>query len=100
MTRDGDALTELFEEGGVLSARDGDSEARGEEATVRSATAMWEGGRTYLAEPQRILQWRDTALVVAEAGITVMRRGNDGAWRYAISLLAPDHATTTKEEER
>ena len=35
-------------------------------------------------------QVRDTALVVAAAGIHVLRRGGDGAWRAAISLLELD----------
>lgn len=96
--RDRDAVTQLFDDGAVLVAGDGPREARGAEEIARSAEAMWERGREYLADPQRILQARDTALVVAEQGINVVRRGSDGCWRYAISLLSLDHSTTKEEQ--
>ncbi len=59
---------------------------------------MWERDRTYLADPRRVLQARDTALVVAARAINVLRRGDDGTWRYAITLLDIDD--TTPQEER
>lgn len=96
VTRNRAGLAELFEDGAVLVAGDGRREARGGEQIARFAVAMWEGDRTYVAEPRQVLQARDTALVVAERGINVVRRGSDGAWRYAISLLAFD-PTPTKE---
>jgi hypothetical protein len=43
-----------------------------------------------------VLQSRDTALVVADAGLHVVRRGSDGAWRAAISLLDPIEPTRTE----
>ena len=88
--RDRGALAELFEDGAVLASGDGLREARGGEAIARYATVMWGAERTYLADPRRVLQARDTALVVGERGINVVRRGSDGAWRYAISLLSPN----------
>lgn len=93
--RDREALAELFEDGAVLG--DGLREARGRDQIARLAGDMWEGDRTYLAEPRRILQARDTALVVADRSVNIVRRGGDGAWRYAISLLVND--TTAKEEQ-
>ena len=96
--RDREALVQLFEEGAVLVAGDGPQEARGGEEIARFATAMWERDRTYLADPRRIVQARDTALVVAEGGINAVRRGSDGAWRYAISLLSLDDAITKEEQ--
>ncbi len=96
--RDREALAELFEIGAVLVASDGAPEVRGGEAIARLATAMWEHDRSYLADPRRVLQARDTALVVADRGINVVRRGSDGTWRYAISLLTLDD--TTKEREQ
>jgi hypothetical protein len=96
--RDREALAPLFEEGAVLVADDGSPEARGGEGISRLVVSMWERDRIYVADPWRILQSRDTALVVAERGINVLRRGGDGAWRYAIALLSPDH--TAEEEER
>src|SRR5680860_841480 len=86
--RDREALSQLFEDGAVLLAGDGLQEARGGEEIARFATAMWRCDRTYLADPRRVLQARDTALVVAGRSINVLRRGSDGAWRYAISLLS------------
>jgi hypothetical protein len=52
-------------------------EARGEEI-ARFAEALWDRDFTYLADPRRVLQARDTALVVAERGVNVVRRGRDG----------------------
>ena len=96
--RDGEALVELFEDGAVLVAGDGSAEARGSEEIARWATAMWESDRVYLAEPRRVVQARDTALLAGREGINVVRRGGDGAWRYAISVLSVDN--TTSEEEQ
>jgi hypothetical protein len=44
------------------------------------------------------LQARNTGLIVTYRGINVVRRGSDGAWRYAIALLSRDDTTT--EEKR
>lgn len=95
--RDREELAELFEEGAVLVAGDGLQEARGGEEIARLATAMWDRDRTYVADPRRVLQARDTALVVTDGGINVVRRGSDGAWRYAISLLSPGDTRAKKE---
>src|SRR5688572_5063999 len=88
--RDAAALAQLFEEGAVLVAGDGVQEARDGEEIVRFARAMWERDYTYVANPRRVLQTRDTALVVAERSINVVRRGSDGTWRFSISLLDID----------
>jgi hypothetical protein len=45
-----------------------------------------------------VLQARTTGLVLTRRGINVVRRGSDGAWRYAIALLSRHDATT--EEHR
>ncbi len=95
--RDSRALAPLFEDGAVLVAGGG-PEARGGEAIARSAATMWEHDRTYYADPRRILQARDTALVVSDLSIGVVRRASDGTWRYAIALLSTEQ-TTTKEEQ-
>lgn len=96
--RDGDTLAELFEDGALLIGDQRGREARGGDEIARWAREMWAHGRTYLAEPRRVLQARDTGLVLTPHGINVVRRGSDGAWRYAIALLSRDDATT--EEER
>jgi hypothetical protein len=97
VVRDRAALAELFEDGAVLAPGDGGREARGGEEIGRWAVALWEGDRTYVADPRRVLQARDVALVVAERGIHVVRRGSDGAWRYAITLLSLGDATAGEE---
>lgn len=53
---------------------------------------LW--GRTYVAHPHRVVQARDTALVVSQGGVSVVRRGSDGAWRYLISLLTTEGERT------
>ncbi len=85
MVRDGAALTQLFEKGAVLGAAPG--EARGGEQIGHLAAAMWRSEYSYRADPHRIVQARDTALVVARQGLNVVRRRSDGNWLYAISLL-------------
>jgi hypothetical protein len=89
VTRDRAALTQLFENGAVLVGGNV-REARGEEEIAQFATALWDRDRTYVADPGRVLQARDIALVVADGGINVARRGSDRAWRYAIALLSFD----------
>jgi hypothetical protein len=86
VTRDREALAELFEDGAVL-VNGRVCEARGGEAIGRLAAVMWDREYAYLADPRRVLQARDTALVLAERGISVVRRRDGGGWRYAISLL-------------
>jgi hypothetical protein len=97
VTRDAEALSGMFSEGAVLAVGEGPDAARGAKEIGRLATALWEGDRTYLAEPRRVVQARDTALVLADRAINVACRGGDGAWRYAIALLAGD-PTPTKEK--
>ena len=96
--RDREALAELFEERAVLVVGDGLAEARGEDEITRVATLMWERDHTYLAEPRRVLQARDSALIVADGGINVARRGRDGTWRYAIAVLTLDDARPEQEQ--
>jgi hypothetical protein len=92
--RDPEAVAELFEDGAVLG--DGPREARGADQIARLAGDMWEGERTYLADPRRVVQARDTGLIVTERAINVVRRGS-GGWRYAIALLTFDPIPTKEE---
>jgi hypothetical protein len=92
---DPQALAELFQPGAMLVASDGLPEARGRRQIARVAAQLWDSQQLYLADPHRVLQARDTALVVAGQAINVVRRGDDGFWRYAISLLDLDKPTTT-----
>jgi hypothetical protein len=88
--RDHDALAPLFEDDALLVADGGARQARGGEEIARSATEMWDRNFMYLADPRRVFQAHDTALVIPRRGINVVRRGRDGTWRYAISLLDID----------
>jgi hypothetical protein len=82
LLRDRQVLAELFEDGAVLVVGE-ERPVRGEEIAPL-ALAMWDGEQTYVADPKRVLQARDLALIVSERGINVVRRGRDGFWRYAI----------------
>jgi quercetin dioxygenase-like cupin family protein len=97
VVRDREALAGLFEDGAVLVTGQANAPSRGGAEIARAAAAIWDGDHTYVAQPLHVLQARNTALVVAERGINVMRRDADGGWRYAISVLALE-PTTTKEE--
>jgi hypothetical protein len=96
VTRDRQAVAQLFEDGAVLRA--GGAEARGGEQIRDLVGELWERNVTYLADPLRVLQARDSALVLARGGINVVRRGRDGVWRYTIALLNINR-TNSKEEQ-
>jgi hypothetical protein len=82
------ALTRLFQPGAMLVAG-GLPEARGHQQIARVAARLWDADRGYLADPRRVLQARGTALVLTGRAVNVVRRADDGSWRYAISLLDP-----------
>jgi hypothetical protein len=86
--RDPGALAPLFEERALLVAVGVAGEARGSEEIALSASALWSRDFTYVADPRRVAQAHDIALVLATQGTSVVRRGTDGLWRYAISLLS------------
>ena len=89
------ALAQLFQPGAMLVAGGGLPEARGRRQIAQVATQLWDSQRLYLADPRRVLQVRDTALVLAGRAINVVRR-DDGSWRYAISLLDLQKATSAR----
>ena len=86
--RDVTALDGVFADGAVLV--DGDAEARGRAAIALLLAGLWTRDRTYVASVRRIVRTGDTALVLADAGLHVLRRDGDGSWRSAISLLRLD----------
>jgi hypothetical protein len=94
--RDPGAVAPLFEAGALLVAGGVTGELRGSEEIALSVPALWSRDFTYVADPRRVVQARDLALVLAIQGTSVVRRGADGAWRYAISLLSIDQM---KEEQ-
>ena len=100
VVRDRDAVGALFEAGALLIAAGGAAAARGPEQIAQRAVAMWESDRTYVADRAQVLQSRDTALVLAGHGTSVMRRGRDGAWRYVIAVLSGPTGTRHPTKEK
>lgn len=84
-----DTFLGLFDSGAVFSAS-ASSEARGGEQIAQLASAIRDRGYAYIADSGRVLQARDTCLVLSEQAINVMQRGGDRRWRYAISVLDID----------
>lgn len=83
------ALAELFEDGAAL-VMGHERLARGGENIARLVLETWKGGHTYIANPQRVIQARDTALIISEQSLNVVRRSSDGTWRYAIVCQSVD----------
>ena len=78
-------LAALFEPGATLVI-DKEPPVRSREAITSMALGTWGGEHPYIADPQRVLVARNTALIIAEQSINVVHRDRDGAWRYAIVL--------------
>ena len=92
LMRDAEALAQLFEDASVLVAGHGPQQIRGSGDIVQAAWLLWPHQRGYLASPRRVFQARDIALLVGDGVINVARRGPDGSWRYAISVLRDGQA--------
>jgi hypothetical protein len=88
---DGEAVAHLFAADGVFVAGASQAEARGHDAITRVAERIAApAAGSYLAQPRRILQSRDIALLLGDGVINVARRGPDRTWRFVISLLDAD----------
>jgi hypothetical protein len=96
VVRDGRAVAALFEREALL-VEAAAGEARGAREIARWATQRWRRGVTYFAAQPRVLQAGDTALVLTAEGISVARRHDDRAWRYAIALLSLHNASEREE---
>jgi ketosteroid isomerase-like protein len=95
--RDRRALAALFENDALLvDAAAGQARGAGEIASW--ATETWKHGITYVSAERRVLQARNTALVLTPEGIGVARRHGDRAWRYAIALVSLDNPTEKEEQ--
>ena len=70
--RSGEATAELFEDIGVLVADDGIREAHGLDEIARLASQMWQYNCSYLAEPGRIVQAGNIALIMTMQGANVV----------------------------
>lgn len=95
--RDAAAVARLFEARALLVAGGLAGEARGNGEIALSAPGLWAYDCTYVADLRRVVQAHDIALVLAAQGTNVVRRGSDGAWRYAISLLSIGHQTPEEQ---
>lgn len=98
LMRDDATVAALFEAGAVLVADDGPP-IRGDAAIASLALALWEGDRAYVADPRRVVQARDLALIVAERAISVVRRDRDGTWRYVIAAVSLDDTTHRRSHD-
>jgi hypothetical protein len=87
LMRDAAALAQLFEDASILVAGQGQRQIRGPREIVQAAWLLCQYRRGYVADPRRVFQARDTALLLGDGVINVARRGPDGSWRYAISVL-------------
>jgi hypothetical protein len=96
LMHDAEALAQLFEDASVLVAGGQPQQVRGSGEIVGAAWLLWQQQHGYLASPRRVFQSRDTALLVGDGVINVARRGPDGSWRYAISVLRDGQAPTVR----
>lgn len=92
LIHDYQTLAALFEEGAVLGVGN-DQCVCGSMSIAKLALSLWDGDQSYVAAPQRVIQARDIALIVAERAVNVARRGSDGAWRYAVALVRFEEVT-------
>ncbi|WP_186763196.1 hypothetical protein [Lentzea tibetensis] len=44
-------------------------------------------GRSYVPEPKQVVEGCDCALIVGDQAVSVARRGEHRAWKYAICVL-------------
>jgi hypothetical protein len=95
LLQDAAAIAGLFEDGSVIVMGKAGPTTRGRDAIERSAARLWQRRPAYLADPRCVVRTGDLALVIGDEAINVARRNEDGAWRYAISVLTDGY-----EEER
>lgn len=94
LMHDAEALAQFFEDASVLVTGGQPQQVRGPGKIVGAAWLLWQQQHGYLASPRRVFQAGDTALLVGNGVINVARRGPDGSWRYAISVLRDGQAPT------
>jgi quercetin dioxygenase-like cupin family protein len=88
VTRDAEALSEMFAEGAVLAVAEGRDAARGAQEIGRVATALWQGGRTYVAELKATAADTGGLMSIvqvteapgAEAPLHIHHRDDEGFW--------------------
>lgn len=90
VVRDAAALVELFEPAAVVGHSG--ERAHGEQIGW-FLHRLRANGLTYVADPRLVLQAGDTALLVARSSTSVMHRGADASWRFAITAIDTKGAT-------
>jgi hypothetical protein len=85
--QDAQAVSRLFEPGGLLVIGDGMGEFRGQHEIARALNLGPDLVCGYVAEPRRLYQRRDLVLLIGDGVINVALRGSDHTWRFAISVL-------------
>ena len=88
LLHDAEAVAGLFEDASVLVWGPGSHQARGHAQIKRLTACLCRHRFGYLADPRRVFQAHDTALLLGDGVSNVVRRGTDGSWRYAISVLS------------
>lgn len=96
LLRDPESLMKLFVDGAVLVV-DEEASVRGKEI-ARLALATWNNNHTYIADPRRVIQMRDIALVISMQSINVMHRDSNGRWQYVIISLSVDLGWNLQED--
>jgi hypothetical protein len=97
LLRDAEAVAGLFDGGSVLVTGQPAQQIRGPDQIPLVAALLWQHQHGYLAHPRDVIQARDTALLLGEGVINVARRGDDGSWRYAISVFRDGQPAPTPD---
>jgi hypothetical protein len=91
---DADAAARLFEPYGLLFAEGTACELVSREG-IRRAAAGWLFRDGYLGTARHVLQAGDTALLLGADVVSVVRRREDGSWKYVICFLAAGQPAST-----
>lgn len=87
--RNAKALVQLLEVGAVLATIGSSHEARGRYDIGDVAAHLWTL-RHYVADPRRVLQAGDTTPILCPEAVNVVRRGDEGTWRYTIAFIGTE----------
>jgi len=88
-----DTIAALFADGAVLAESD-ERQARGRDEIASLALSSWTLDHAFVADPVRVIQSRDIALVVSGQAINVAQRDVGGEWRFAIVLKVQEQEGT------
>jgi hypothetical protein len=83
---DEESIAGLFEADAVLVIA-GSVTTRGHRSIGRVLADRSSQGGRYYADPRTVLQVSDVALALSPQAINVMRRSDNGGWRFVICCL-------------